>query len=120
MVSNAIKFNLIITYGKRCISKKAKTSVPVMCNYLIYKTLTSSNCKPFGTNIFKAIINQLDTTQWIAIFHKYLLVQPRCKDQEEIMKVIGSFLITIPRGCQIRTDFETIFNRKIILFPSIP
>lgn len=55
------------------------------------------------------------STQWIGIFPANEVIKWKCHQQEEIIKVNGTYLISNPIGCQITVNQEKITNDKHIV-----
>lgn len=96
------------------------------CAIQLLELKNTSNCQQTIIKLTKPIIKQLDeTTKWISIFPNTETVKLKCLEEEEILNIIGTYLIDIPIGCELITSQEKIVNEEQftknqpILFPEI-
>lgn len=95
---------------------------------LLQITKNLSNCQQIDVTISDPIINQLDASdKWILILPKEEITMLKCHLQAEHLKLHGSYLISLPFGCQMKikdslisNDQEIIeINQQPIIFPDI-
>lgn len=111
---------------KKLNLQNIKTESP--CEIQLLDVKNTSSCQKINIQVSKPILKQLeDTTQWIGIFPAKEIINLKCQQQEEILKLIGSYLINIPVGCHITTsqrkvisnDEQTINANQAIFFPEL-
>lgn len=87
----------------------------------------NNSCRQTTLKLKKSIIQQLEKSDtWIGIFPKEEIIKLKCERQEEIMKVLGTFMVNIPLGCQIianqeiiKNEEQEVNNHQPILFPQL-
>ncbi|XP_066157767.1 uncharacterized protein [Euwallacea fornicatus] len=87
----------------------------------------STHCPQINVTITRVITNQLDSSnKWILIFPTDKTIKLKCGRQEEYRKIAGSFLATIPEGCQIEGNQVMVSNENSltsadepIMFPNL-
>lgn len=96
------------------------------CEIQIMSMKNTSNCQQTALRITKSTFKRLDESyQWIGILPHEEKIKLRCQQQEEIQKLIGTFMFEIPLGCHLSTNQENITNDKSenqnqpILFPNL-
>ncbi|KAJ8976924.1 hypothetical protein NQ317_005096 [Molorchus minor] len=97
------------------------------CEIQLLQMKNKTTCQQIQVVISNPQFRVLDeTAQWIGIFPQKEVVNLKCRRQEEILKLYGTFIIDIPTGCQISTpnkvlgsEQQTINNNQVIFFPEL-
>ncbi|KAJ8977561.1 hypothetical protein NQ317_019136, partial [Molorchus minor] len=97
------------------------------CEIQLLQMKNKTTCQQIQVVISNPQFRVLDeTAQWIGIFPQKEVVNLKCRRQEEILKLYGTFIIEIPTGCQISTlnevvgsEQQTINNNQVIFFPEL-
>lgn len=76
---------------------------------LIDKKIKTKFCKPTTVTFLKEAMEKLDDKYYSVVFPKNTNVQLKC-GREDHVNLRGSYLITIPRNCLLRTGEFTIIN----------
>lgn len=107
-------------YGcKKLNIQEIKESSP--CEIQLLNLKNTSTCRQIQVQITKPIIKQLEeSTQWFGIFPQKETITLSCHRQEEVQKLVGTYLINIPNGCQITTSEEKIINNEQIITQNQP
>nr|XP_023019463.1 uncharacterized protein LOC111508257 [Leptinotarsa decemlineata] len=80
-----------------------------------------TSCNRVRIELTKPIFNRLeDSNQWIVLLPSMETLKFICEEQEEILKLTGTYLIEIPVGCQIICQKEIIANDRISTVPKQP
>lgn len=98
-----------------------------VCEVQLLNMKNTSICQQIEVTLSKPMVKQLEkSTQWIGIFPTNEIIKLKCNQQEEIIKVNGTYLINIPIGCQIIVNQDKITNdqhivdqNQPILFPEL-
>ncbi|XP_074026075.1 uncharacterized protein [Leptinotarsa decemlineata] len=78
-------------------------------------------CQKMRLEINQPIFKRLEeSNQWIGLLPTEETVRLKCHQQEEAIKVKGSYLVDIPNTCQISTNQEVIINYQQIDTQSQP
>lgn len=85
------------------------------CELLALDMKNTSQCKQISLTLTKSKFNQLGSTNnWLGIFPNEDTLKVTCKQQQEVKKLKGTFLIEIPVGCQIKSTAQMLANEKSI------
>lgn len=87
----------------------------------------SPACHQIAIHIASPIVNQLDDlSQWIIVLPKEELVQLKCTNQNERLRLLGTYIMNIPVHCEVQFNNILINNRQpaensnqLILFPDL-
>lgn len=91
------------------------------CEIQLLDIKNTSACKRTQIKITRPIIKQLEeSTQWIGMFPSKQAITMKCQQQEEVQKLIGTYLINIPIGCEVITAQEKINNKEQALNQNEP
>ncbi|XP_048524997.1 uncharacterized protein LOC125505355 [Dendroctonus ponderosae] len=75
----------------------------------------TSACRQVDASIKDPIINQLDATnQWLLILPKENMLDLICPNQQEHKSLSGTYLVTIPTGCQMKSKDISIINSQTV------
>lgn len=86
----------------------------------------SRTCQQIEIKISKPVFNQLtSSSEWIMVIPQEEIIGMKCTRQEEHVKLLGTYLVHIPTGCQISSSQQSITNyqqiveskNELILFP---
>lgn len=73
----------------------------------------ASTCKQTEIKITQPLTNRLaDTNQWILAAPAKETIQIKCNNQEETRSIFGTYLCSIPEGCQVKIKSKLISNIK--------
>lgn len=85
------------------------------CEIQILSMKNTSTCEQVSLEIKKPTFRRLDeSNQWIGILPAEEKIKFQCQQQEEVKKLVGTFMFEIPLGCQLSTHQESIINTKSI------
>lgn len=85
------------------------------CEIQLLAMKNTSTCRQVSVQITKPIFKRLDlSNQWIGVFPTEQKVRLQCQEQEEVHKLLGTFIFEVPEGCQIFTNQEIFRNKKTI------
>lgn len=94
--------------------QEVKEDNPCEIQIMLMKNI--SNCQQTNVAVTKPLLFWIkDTNLWIGIFPTPQLIKLKCIDQEEIVNVDGTHLMTIPEHCQVSTKYETVYNKHRII-----
>nr|XP_037875420.1 uncharacterized protein LOC119630360 [Bombyx mori] len=78
---------------------------------LIYNQAMNTSCQPTSVSFTKEAMEQLDDKHYVLIFPETTKIELHCQRLEYSM-LQGSYLVTIPQNCKLRTGRLTLANNN--------